>query len=95
MRLRVMGSLAEAEYSSKVVQFGEDSLTRAVIEFVSHCHFERNHQGKYNLLLCSRSTKSPHSENVKCKQRLGGFAQMLGEGRINISTIRALLSSLS
>jgi putative transposase len=34
------------EYLSKVVLFGEQSLRRALREYVEHFHAERNHQGK-------------------------------------------------
>ena len=39
------------ECLSKLIRFGETSLKRAVDEFIAHYHFERNHQGKGNLLL--------------------------------------------
>jgi putative transposase len=41
---------------SKLVLFGEASLSRALTEFIDHYHGERNHQGKGNLLLF------PHQE---------------------------------
>jgi hypothetical protein len=39
------------ECLSKLILFGEPSLLRALSEFINHYHFERNHQGKDNLLL--------------------------------------------
>ncbi len=39
------------ECLSKLILFGEVSLRRAVTEFLRHYHFERNHQGKENMLL--------------------------------------------
>jgi|SRR5713101_3044565 len=36
---------------SKLILFDEDSLRRALSEFVDHFHSERNHQGKSNVLL--------------------------------------------
>jgi putative transposase len=39
------------ECLSKLILFGEPSLRRALSEFIDHYHFERNHQGKDNLLL--------------------------------------------
>jgi putative transposase len=34
-----------------MILFGEDSLRRAVHEFVAHYHHERNHQGLANRLI--------------------------------------------
>jgi hypothetical protein len=39
------------ECLSKLILFGKASLRRALIEYIDHHHFERNHQGKGNLLL--------------------------------------------
>jgi hypothetical protein len=39
------------ECLSKLILFGEASLRRALNEYTDHHHFERNHQGKGNLLL--------------------------------------------
>jgi hypothetical protein len=39
------------ECLSKLILFGEASLRRALNEYIEHHHFERNHQGKGNLLL--------------------------------------------
>jgi hypothetical protein len=36
---------------SKLILFGESSLRRTITEFSTHYHYERNHQGKANLLL--------------------------------------------
>src|SRR3954463_12954391 len=38
------------ECLSKLVPFGEASLRRTLTEFLRHYHFERNHQGKENML---------------------------------------------
>ena len=43
---------------SKVGLFGERSLRRAPSEYVEHFHAERNHQGKGNVLLFSRSANT-------------------------------------
>ncbi len=62
------------ECLSKLILLGECSLRRALAQYVTHYHEERNHQGKNNLLLfpapdaqCRRGTK------IFCKQRLGGL----------------------
>ena len=63
------------ECLSKVILFGELSLQRAVAEFVRHYHFERNHQGKDNMLLFpAPASPPPHSNPViTCRARLGGL----------------------
>jgi hypothetical protein len=63
------------ECLSKLILFVEASLRRALNEYLKHHHFERNHQGKGNLLLFS----SPHvplsseSRTVLCRDELGGL----------------------
>ena len=54
------------------VLFGEDSLQRALREFMSHCHEERNHQGVGNVLLFP--VGEPANDGpVECKERFGGL----------------------
>jgi putative transposase len=63
------------ECLSKLILFGETSLRRALTEYIDHHHFERNHQGKNNLLLFP-SLAGPLSStrrNVRCRERLGGL----------------------
>ena len=36
----------------RVILFGEGSIRRAISEFSAHYHFERNHQGLDNRLIC-------------------------------------------
>ena len=43
--------MARNQRLSKLVMFGEASLRRTLTEFLRHYHFERNHQGKENILL--------------------------------------------
>jgi len=61
------------ECLSKLILFGESSLKRALTEFLSHFHFERNHQGKGNLLLFPEQRIPGVRKRVKCRQRLGGL----------------------
>ena len=61
------------ECSSKLILFGEASVKRAVTEFLAHYHFERNHQGKSNLLLFPEQQQTTTSGKVLLKQRLGGL----------------------
>ena len=61
------------ECLSKLILFGESSLRRALTEFVTHYHSERNHQGKGNsLLFPAPLTKAPR-RTVRCRERLGGL----------------------
>ena len=63
------------EFLSKLILFGEPSLRRVPSEFIDHYHFERNHQGKDNLLLFpspdARPTQSRRT--LRCRERLGGL----------------------
>ncbi|NQU11568.1 transposase [bacterium] len=64
----------KSECLSKVLLFGEDTLRRALTEYVQHYHTERHHEGKDNQILFPES--QPQSEGlVACKQRLGGALQ--------------------
>ncbi len=60
--------------TSRLIFFGENSLRRALSQYVEHFHAERNHQGKNNQILFP----GPHLEKgrdrpVRCKERLGGL----------------------
>jgi putative transposase len=63
------------ECLSKLILFGEDSLRRAVTEFIEHFHAERNHQGKGNVLLFPAEKVRQHRtrSRVHCRQRIGGL----------------------
>jgi putative transposase len=60
------------EALSKLVLFGEDGLRRALNEFMSHYHEERNHQGVGNVLLFPSGEPAPDGP-VECTERLGGL----------------------
>ncbi|MBV8831763.1 MAG: DDE-type integrase/transposase/recombinase [Acidobacteriaceae bacterium] len=65
----------KSECLSKLILFGEDSLRRAVTQFIEHYHLERPHQGKDNQLLFPSLVRSP-SQNfscIQCHERLGGL----------------------
>jgi putative transposase len=53
--------------------FGERSLRRAMKDYIAHYHTERNHQGKNNLLLFRRISKTDHDKPVRHRDRLGGL----------------------
>jgi hypothetical protein len=63
------------ECLSRLILFGESSLRRAVTAFAEHCHRERNHQGKENVLLFPAAEQRVGSRDgkVRCKERLGGL----------------------
>jgi hypothetical protein len=58
---------------SKIIPFGERSLRRAMKDYIAHYHTERNHQGKNNLLLFDRISKTDHDKPLRCRDRLGGL----------------------
>jgi transposase InsO family protein len=55
----------------QMILFGEDSLRKAVREFVAHYHLERNHQGLDNRLIIASETAT--NGTVRKRQRLGGM----------------------
>ena len=63
------------ECLSKVILFGEGSLSRVLAEYSRHYHHERNHQGKGNRLLLPdvNEKRSPQSRSIECRKRLGGL----------------------
>src|SRR5438067_13565967 len=71
---RWVGSIRQ-ECLSKLILFGEASLRRALNEYIEHYHFERNHQGKGNLLLFPSPDVSlgSKSRTVRSRDRLGGL----------------------
>ena len=62
------------ECLSKLILFGEGSLSRALTQFQEHYLFERNHQGKGNILLFPGTDHLPklYGPSIGCQQRLGG-----------------------
>jgi hypothetical protein len=63
------------ECLSKLILFGEGSLKRALNQFQEHYLFERNHQGKGNILLLRKADQLPTSygPSIEFQQRLGGL----------------------
>jgi putative transposase len=57
----------------QITLFGEDSLRRAVHQFVVHYHEERNHQGLQNRLIIPTSAINTTTGRIRCRQRLGGL----------------------
>ena len=56
----------------RLILFGEQSLRRAIREFVTHYHHERNHQGLGNCLILSDFV-SKTSGTIRRRERLGGM----------------------
>jgi transposase InsO family protein len=62
------------ECLSRLILFGEASLHRALHEYADHYHYERNHQGKGNVLLLPSSSQARGREGpIRCHERLGGL----------------------
>jgi transposase InsO family protein len=65
---------AKEECLRKLILFGEGSLRRAMAEYVSHFHGERNHEGKGNVLLFPGANSTKRASHViERTQRLGGL----------------------
>ena len=57
----------------KVILLGELSLRRAVSQFGSHYHTERNHQGLDNHIIRPDFAEFPTRGTIRCRARLGGL----------------------
>jgi putative transposase len=57
----------------RMILVGEDSLRRAVGEFIKHYHHERNHQGLANQLIVPIATQTHRDGRILSRQRLGGL----------------------
>jgi hypothetical protein len=65
---------AKEECLRKLILFGEGSLRRAMADYVTHFHSERNHQGKGNILLFPGASSTKRASPViERTQRLGGL----------------------
>ena len=58
---------------NRIIFFGEQSLRRAITEFVTHYHEERNHQGLDNLLINPEEGVGQVVGQIECRERLGGM----------------------
>ena len=61
------------ECLDRMIIFGEASLRRALREYHSHYHTERNHQGVGNRLLEPLTTVNSTDKPIRCCERLGGL----------------------
>ena len=58
---------------NRLILVGERSLRRAVGEFVTHYHHERNHQGRHNTILFPEAPIRRRDGPIGCRSRLGGL----------------------
>ncbi len=58
---------------NRMIFFGEQSLQRAVKEFATYYHHERNHQGIGNRLIDPQEEIGAADGPVACRERLGGM----------------------
>ena len=54
-----------------MIFFGENSLRKAIAEFIEHFHSERNHQGLGNKLIEPGDEVGRRHGEVACHERLG------------------------
>jgi transposase InsO family protein len=57
----------------RMIFFGEDSLRKAIHQFVLHYHGERNHQGLGNRLILPDPSHAGNSGTIRHRERLGGM----------------------
>ena len=56
-----------------MILFGENSLRKAIGEFIAHYHAERNHQGLANQIISPEVGHLRASGAMQRRQRLGGM----------------------
>jgi hypothetical protein len=69
---RYLRSLKE-ECLDRMILFGEKSLRKAIQDFLSHYHVERNHQGLNNRLIDPEYEVGQVAGRIECRERLGGI----------------------
>lgn len=65
----------KTEVLSRMIFFGERALRHCLETYAAHCHTERNHQGKDNVILFPVPTDRVGESNgkVRTRERLGGL----------------------
>src|SRR5215472_13642512 len=58
---------------NRMIFFGEESLRKAIENFVAHYHSERNHQGLGNQLISPEAGHLGSAGEIQRRQRLGGM----------------------
>lgn len=61
----------KSECLCKLIFFGEQSLRKALTEFTTHYHTERNHQGITNTIIDPDASVGHAQGDVQCRERLG------------------------
>jgi transposase InsO family protein len=69
---RFMRSI-KSECLNRMIFFGENSLRRAVRDYLSHYHTERNHQGLENKIIDPGDEVGQIAGKIECRERLGGM----------------------
>ncbi len=69
---RYMRSL-KSECLDQMIFFGQRSLERALKQFVTHYHTERNHQGLGNRIIDPGDEVGEEDGEIHCRERLGGM----------------------
>ncbi len=69
---RFMRSI-KSECLDRMIFFGEDSLRKAVRQFLDHYHTERNHQGLENKIIDPGEEVGQVAGKIECRERLGGM----------------------
>jgi len=69
---RFVRSIKE-ECLNRMIFVGQASLCRAVSEYVSHYHAERNHQGLENSLIRATPSVAANEGGIHRRPRLGGL----------------------
>ncbi|MHB8864588.1 MAG: integrase core domain-containing protein [Pirellulaceae bacterium] len=69
---RFFGSL-KSECLDRLIFFGEESLRRAVKQYLAHYHQERSHQGLGNRLISPGEDAGRAGGAIDCRERLGGL----------------------
>ena len=63
----------KSECLDRMIFFGQRSLERALKQFVTHYHGERNHQGLGNRIINAGDEVGEKVGDVRCRERLGGM----------------------
>lgn len=69
---RFVGSI-KSECVNRLIFFGEASLRRAIREYMTHYHRERNHQGLGNKLIAANDAEFAGNAAIDRRSRLGGM----------------------
>jgi putative transposase len=78
----------KGECLSKLIFFGEESLRKALTEYINHYHQERNHQGKCNLLLFPEPKLISNRGEIKCGTGLIVYLNITIDQQLEGSQVR-------